>query len=48
MEQIKLITLIRNYDFINSFKGSFARKYNVSIRTTNRYIEKLDINYNNK
>jgi hypothetical protein len=48
MEQSKLIDLIQNYDFIKNTKISFARKYNISIRTVDRYVSKLNIKYNKK
>lgn len=48
MEQTKFITLVKSCHFVNNFKCFFVKKYNVSIRTVNKYLQKLVINYYKK
>ena len=34
---------MREYDFINNIKKSFREKYNISLKTINKYLIKYDI-----
>ena len=43
MDHATLIKLMREYDFINNTKKSFREKYNISLKTINKYLIKYDI-----
>ncbi len=43
MDHATLIKLMRDYDFINNTKKSFREKYNISLKTINKYLIKYDI-----
>jgi len=43
MDHATLIKLMREYDFMNNTKKSFREKYNISLKTINKYLIKYDI-----
>lgn len=43
MNKTEIIKLIKEYDFINNTKESFAKKYNISSKTVSNYIKEFDI-----
>ena len=43
MDHATLIKLMRDYDFINNTKKSFREKYNISLKTINKYLIKYII-----
>jgi hypothetical protein len=45
MEKEELIEKIKLWDFKKNSKKMFAEKYNISIKTVDRYIEKYNIPY---
>lgn len=43
MDHATLIKLMREYDFLSNTKKSFREKYNISLKTINKYLIKYDI-----
>lgn len=45
MDHATLIKLMRESDFLSNTKKSFREKYNVSLKTINKYLIKYDITH---
>jgi hypothetical protein len=43
MNKAEIIKIMKQYDFINNTKESFAKKYNISSKTVSNYIKEFDI-----
>lgn len=48
MEKKLLIEKLKKWDFKQNSKKMFAEKYNISVKTVDRYIEKYDIPYDKR
>lgn len=46
MDNDQIEKLLKEYDFNKNSKISFARKYNINIRTVNNYLNKFNIGIN--
>jgi hypothetical protein len=43
MNKTEIIKLMKEYDFVNNTKKSFAKKYNISSKTVSNYIKEFGI-----
>lgn len=46
MERNEIVNLLTEYDFNQNSKISFARKYNISVKTVNNYLKRFNIKVN--